>query len=70
MARITGSDPTLIKALTDAGLCDDDTRRVVIDIQAGELPRVFVEKFGDERLIDVIQTLAGVEITREEPTDG
>lgn len=57
------SEP-IIDALRAAGLADDDTRRVVIDLQVGHLPVVHIEKFGDERLIQVIEAVAGVEIVR------
>lgn len=52
------------KALVAAGVIDDYTRvrRVVIDAQAGHAVTIYVERFGDERLLNVVQTLEGVEI--------
>jgi hypothetical protein len=38
-------------------------RRVVIDAQIGEAVVIHVERFGDTRILDVVQTLAGVEVT-------
>lgn len=63
MARMT-SDP-LIEALRKAGIADDDTRRVVIDIQAGNFPVIYVERYGDDRLISIVEALAAVEVRME-----
>ena len=56
----------VIRALIAAGILPDGqrTRRVVIDLKAGgaELPIIYVEYYGDERLLQVAQTLEGVEI--------
>jgi hypothetical protein len=54
------------EALCAAGLADKTTRRVVIDIQAGHAAVVHVERWGDERLLDVVRALEGVQISREE----
>jgi hypothetical protein len=58
----------VLGALTAAGIigADEDVRRVVIDLQAGHAALMHVERFGDERLLNVAQTLSGVEITRAE----
>lgn len=56
----------LLVALREAGIADESTRRVVINIQAGEIPQVYIERYGDKSLLKVVQTLAGIEITREE----
>lgn len=56
----------VIRALIEAGVLPDGmrTRRVVIDLQAGPHPAVmYVEYYGDERLLAVAQTLDGVEIS-------
>jgi hypothetical protein len=54
----------LWRPLIDAGVISEDqtVRRVVIDIQASEPVVVYVEQYGDERLLQVAQTLEGVEI--------
>jgi hypothetical protein len=57
--------PDLFDALKGAGLADDDTRRVVIDIKAGDIPVVYVEKYGDKSLINVVEALTSVEIERK-----
>jgi len=47
----------------------DDTalvRRVVIDIKAGEIPIVHIEQYGDEKMINVVRALSGIEIDRRE----
>jgi hypothetical protein len=59
------ADP-LIAALREAGIADDNTRRVVIDLRPGHLPVVHIERFGDDKLLSVALALGGVEITREE----
>ena len=41
----------------------ESIRRVVIDALAGHVVVIHVERFGDERLLKVVQTLSGVEIT-------
>ena len=64
MARIE-PDP-LMNALTQAGIADANTRRVVVDIQLGHLPIVHIERHGDEQLLTVALALDGVEIKREE----
>lgn len=63
MARIMPD--LLLEALRAAGITPDDTRRVVIDIQAGHIPIVHIERFGDESLLSVIRALEGVQIKRE-----
>ena len=54
----------VILALIAAGVLPDDqrTRRVVIDLQPDQAALIYVEYFGDERLLQVAQTLDGVEI--------
>jgi hypothetical protein len=55
-----------LEALRAAGLADENTRRVVIDLQCGHVPIVHIEKIGDERLLSVVQALGGVQIARVE----
>jgi hypothetical protein len=64
MAKLT-SDP-IMQALHEAGIADDNTSRVVIDVRHGHIPVVHIERFGDEKLLDVVTALGGVQITREE----
>jgi hypothetical protein len=54
-----------VEALRDAGIAPEGTRRVVIDLQAGQPAKVHIERFGDERLLKVVQALDGIEIDRE-----
>lgn len=65
--RVIMSDE-LLSALRAAGLCDDDTRRVVIDIEAGAIPVVYTEKFAapGQDLLSVATALGGVQIKKGE----
>lgn len=58
-------DP-LWTALREAGLADDSTRRVVIDVQSGHLPVVHTERLGDERLLGVVAIAGRVEVVRDQ----
>lgn len=55
-----------IEALHAAGVIPspDEVRRVVLDFKAGELPRAYIETYLDDRTLNVVQTLEGVEISR------
>lgn len=64
MAKLS-ADPVM-QALREAGIADDNTSRVVIDLKHGHLPAVHIERHGDDKLIDVVRALAEVEITRKE----
>lgn len=66
MAKITAAYGPLCEALRAIGIDTDNARRVVIDIQAGEVPVIHVELIDTENLISVIRTLGGVEITRKD----
>lgn len=62
MPKIFMSDE-LLGALGGLGIGDTTkVRRVVIDLQAGHAAMVHVERFGDERLLEVFRALDGVEI--------
>lgn len=53
-------------ALVRARVIQDPSivRRVVIDIQVGEAPKVYVERYGEaHRLVDVIESV-GIEINQ------
>lgn len=55
------------QALIAAGIADENTRRVVIDLEVGNFPLVYIERFGDDKLISVVQTLKGVEVEYVKP---
>ncbi len=58
------------QALAEAGVISEDltyVRRVVIDAQAGHRVVIYLERAGDERLLDVAMTLEGVKVSREGP---
>ena len=63
MPRIVTSEE-VYKALVAAGMFgeDEQVRRVVIDLQYGHVAVVHMERFGDERMLEVLQTLQGIEI--------
>ena len=56
---------SFLNALINAGVIHrgDRVRRVVIDAQIGEAVVIHVERLGDTRVLDVAQTLTGIEIT-------
>lgn len=62
MSVITGK--SLVKALLEAGVIrvEDRVRRVVIDVDVKDVPLIYVERYGDERLIEVVPALVGVEV--------
>ena len=58
----------IYQALHDAGVFADkpsEVRRVIIDLHAGEAARIYIEKFADDSLIDVIMR-GGVELVERE----
>jgi hypothetical protein len=59
-------------ALQAAGVLDSTqrVRRVVIDAQAGHMLMIHVEYFGDERVLSVVPTLDGAEITQAQVRAG
>lgn len=54
----------LHEALIAAGLIrqGEFIRRIVIDAQCGEAVKMYVERFADTRLLDVVPTLDGIEV--------
>jgi len=52
------------QALADAGIIEDidSVQRIVIDAQAGEPLMIYVQRFGDERWLDVAPLAAGAEV--------
>lgn len=59
----------ILEALEEAGVIrrEDRIRRVVIDLKVGEVPVIYVERYGDLKLLSVASALTGVEITHVEP---
>jgi len=53
------------QALADVGIIQGlgNVRRIVVDAQAGEPLRFYVEYYGDERWLNVTQALDGIEVT-------
>lgn len=65
--ELPAHSPDLLAALAKlTGGSIDDVARVVIDIKAGELPMVYVSRFGDTSLLEVVQAMCDVEINQKE----
>lgn len=63
--RLHGRSPELYDALRLAGIIHegDHVRRVIIDINVSDAVIVYIERYGDSRLLDlVIPVLASAEI--------
>ncbi len=58
----------VMDALAEAGVIsvEDRIRRVVIDLKVNEVAVIHVERIGDEKLLNVVPSMVGVEIVREE----
>ncbi len=56
LVELTGSEPGMI-------------RRVVIDINAGAVPIVHIERFVDDKVLRVVRALDGIEISTEAVTE-
>lgn len=68
---ISGSD--FVTKLIEAGVVKhgDKLRRVVIDAVIGQPVKLYVERFGDDRMLRVATTLEGVEIVNvQTPAEG
>ena len=64
---VGGSNP-IFEALHTAGVFADDpqnVRRVVIDLNAGEPARIYIERFVDDSLVDVLLR-GGIEIVERD----
>jgi len=68
MANTIITGDRLWRAFADAGVFreydDEKIRRFVIDAEAGRPVILYVERYGDERLLQVATTLDGVQILR------
>jgi hypothetical protein len=64
MAKVIKSNE-LAELLVDAGIIEgplEAVRRIVIDIHAERLPVMFVEYMVDDRVLEVVQRLEGIEV--------
>lgn len=59
------SEPEVFKALREAGLSDNQTRRVIIDIDVNCAVVIYTEKYGDEKILDVVRTLGKDDVKTE-----
>ena len=66
--RLHGRSQKMFDALKEAGIVrdGDNVRRVIIDISVECPVVVHVERYGDERLLDLVRTLDGTEIELRE----
>jgi hypothetical protein len=69
--RLHGRSQKIYDALAEAGIIreNDYVRRVIIDIDVSAAVVIHVERYGDERLLDVIRTLDGAEIRTGNPAE-
>jgi hypothetical protein len=61
-----------LKALHDAGVLDDDytyVRRIVIDLEYGNVAKLYVEKYGDDRAL-LAALVGGIKIVETEEEAG
>jgi hypothetical protein len=51
----------VLQALADAGIVDekDHIRRVIIDLEIGKAAQLYVERYGDDRLLAIAMGLRG-----------
>lgn len=66
--RLHGRSQEMFDALKQAGIIRDGdwVRRVIIDIDVDCAVIVYVERYGDTRLLDVVRTLDGTKIELRE----
>ena len=60
----------VIVALRALGIDTNMVRRVVIDLQAGHAVVIHIERFGDDRILEVVRALEGVEVRFVTPDAG
>ena len=62
----------IYEALKAAGIIrdNDHVRRVIIDINVDYAIVVYIERYGDERLLNLIRTMDGAEIRHAGADDG
>jgi hypothetical protein len=60
---------TFFKALVDAGIVQENTARVIIDLNRGDVPILYIEQYGDTRLLNLVRTLDGITISRDKEPD-
>ncbi len=58
MTKITMLPPEAVEALRAMGVDTINARRVVIDIEQGCVPVVYVENWTDSRIVDLLRVLA------------
>lgn len=56
----------LVRELEDVIGDVSRVRRIVVDIQVGHAPIIHIERYGDEKLVNVIRALEGIKVERVE----
>lgn len=67
MSFLMGKD--FIKGLVEAGIVPDETVSVVIKAEYGQVVTIYVQQYGDCRLLNVVETLDGAIVEREKPQE-
>lgn len=64
MSASVVTSESIFKALIAAGVIDEGERitRIVIDVQVRNVPVLHIRRLGDSRLLEVVETLAGIEV--------
>jgi hypothetical protein len=59
-------------ALVAAGVIRENEfyRHIVIDARVGDAVVIYAERYADERLLDAVLTLDGIEVRHGEPAEG
>lgn len=70
MSQITADQFFAALLAADVVREGEKIRRVVIDAEAGHALVMYVERFGDDRLLKVVPTLEGIEIAAVPAVDG
>ena len=54
----------VLNALAAAGILSDrdHIHRVVLDLRVGHVAQLYVERYGDDRLLDLVRTVDGIEV--------
>ena len=56
-------------ALVEAGIVQENTARVIIDVNRGSIPILYIEQYGDTRLLNLVKDLDGITISRDKEPD-
>lgn len=60
MAKSTAVPDELLNAVREYGIDPSNVRRLIIDIQSGEVPVIHVELFSDDRSLEILRSVAPI----------